>query len=491
MSLKQARFDDHWRHVFSRKYSTRLTEVRFNNLFCLADGAVTFSCGITVIVGANGVGKSTLITAIADLLSQDGSGTAPALRKRLGGSSIEGLLVKGDSELRLRTHRAEDGIRTTAGDNYDGECSFVDPSDLAAKCLSQIGADKNFGDLLEATAPVILDADELAVASYLVGKSYTEILMYEIADYAGFERFPYFQATSAGVSYGSEGMGRGELSLLLTYWTLRDLKKDSILILEEPETHVSPASQESLMNVVAKFSDEMGIWVVVATHSPTIISRVLREHLKLLVRVAGPACFVREPTKMDISRILGGRVAFNGALIVEDEAAKHFLLTLIEEFDPGLLRQWEVVSAGCDSAITGILKMMPKTHRWLTLVGVYDGDVREKIAAEKELRWPHAFLPGDIAPEYLLLNFVENQPNIVQALAGELKKGEDQIRVALEVTTGKDHHDYFRVFAEAVGLDIRAVRRALVRLWLSSDGANKALGEGLVGEIAQSVNSNP
>jgi hypothetical protein len=44
---------------------------------------------------------------------------------------------------------------------------------------------------------------------------------------------------------------------------------------------------------------------------------------------------------------------------------------------------------------------------------------------------------------------------------------EDLIHVGLQVASGRDHHDYVRVFADAVALDIRAVRRAFVRIWLA------------------------
>lgn len=47
-----------------------------------------------------------------------------------------------------------------------------------------------------------LDPDELSIASYLVGKKYTEFEIYEIADYGEMDRFPYLRASAAGVSYG-------------------------------------------------------------------------------------------------------------------------------------------------------------------------------------------------------------------------------------------------------------------------------------------------
>src|SRR6185437_2297275 len=185
--------------------------------------------------------------------------------------------------------------------------------------------------------------------------------VYEIADYGPFERFPYFRVFAGGTWYGSEAMGRGELCLLLTYWTLRDVRKDSILVLEEPETHVSPQSQKQLMNVIAKFCDEKGIWVVIATHSPTIVSRIPEENLVMLISEQESARQISLASKLQLSILLGGGVAFIGALITEDNAAKDFLIVLLQELDPDLYAQFEVISAKGAGNITLVLNSMPRT----------------------------------------------------------------------------------------------------------------------------------
>jgi hypothetical protein len=181
-------------------------------------------------------------------------------------------------------------------------------------------------------------------------------------------------------------------------------------------------------------------------------------------------------------------VLVTGALIVEDEAAKHFLLSLLEELEPNLLRQCEVVVGGSDSAITGALTAMPPTQAWLTLVGVYDGDVGSRRDSLADLRWPFVFLPGDVSPELLLIGVVEHGTDLVNRVATETRRSEDSTRMAFQAAEGRDYHDYFAVFARAIGLDIRAVRRIFVRLWLE-EPHNAASAKQLLHEIAKSVNS--
>src|SRR5579859_22445 len=214
VSLRQAKIDDHWRHAFSRTYKTRFTEVTVNNLRCLANATIGFSSGLTAIIGANGVGKSTLAAAITELLSSNPNSVVGAFRSRLAGSSLDGVAFHDGAQLNLSVRDGAAGERVRQGDEFTGEFASLDPSAVASRYVEQFHRDKNFKDLLDPVSPLNLQTDDLKMASYLVGKNYTEVGIYEISDYAGLERFPYFRAASAGASYGSEGMGRGELSLL-------------------------------------------------------------------------------------------------------------------------------------------------------------------------------------------------------------------------------------------------------------------------------------
>src|SRR5580700_4081419 len=90
MSLRHSKFDDHWRHVFLRTYPTRFTAVSVGNLKVLADSTINFSAGINAIVGGNGVGKSTVVAAITQLLAGDPNSIESGYRSKLQGSTITG-----------------------------------------------------------------------------------------------------------------------------------------------------------------------------------------------------------------------------------------------------------------------------------------------------------------------------------------------------------------------------------------------------------------
>jgi predicted ATPase len=463
--MRDARIRDHWRRTFDRTYPTRIESFSFESLPSFHDGALSFSPGITALVGGNGVGKSTLIAAIVEILSNGGVSPEIDRSDRLSESRTRAKVYVNKIEHILSMNTDPSGVRFADGEQFEGDVRWIDPSAFAQSCVKQIRSDRSFSDLLEPITPAILDQEELGSISYLVGKSYTACSIFEINDYGGREIFPYFQVTVSGETYGSENMGRGELSLLLSYWVLRDISKCSILILEEPETHVSPRSQDHLMNVVAKFCDERAICVVAATHSPSIIRRLPPSHIRLITREAHRASVVESPSTTQIARVLSGGVAYKGLFLVEDGGAKSLLLGLLEEFAPDLLAQFEIAIAGDETRITKSMEGVPRTREWLTVFGIYDGGMQDRVSSEK-FNWPHVFLPGEQAPEIVLRALIgEGQP-FYQELATELKKPEIEIRTALEYVSGVDHHEWIVEFSNMVGRDTFFVRHVLIRLWI-------------------------
>ncbi len=485
--MRDARVKDHWRRASTRTYPTRLDSITFEALSCLADGAVTFSSGITAIVGGNGVGKSTLIAAVAELLSVSNEGPAGGQFGRLTGSKTGGVAFENSVETHLGFGNDASEGRMPLGPTFRGECQWLDPSAFAQHCVKQIRRDSNFDDLLEQVAPIVLTPEEVELASYVVGKEYTACSISEISEYGELDTFPYFEVTSCGATYGSENMGRGELALLLTYWVLRDMSKCSILVIEEPETHVSPRSQDHLMNVIAKFCDEKAIWVITATHSPTIVRRLPRENIRLLVRGAGTAEMVSAPSWVQVATILSGGVAFKGIFFVEDVGAKSFLLCLLEELAPDLLPQFEVIPAGSDSAITRVLVALPVTSDWLTVIGVYDGGTEETITnTEVTPNWPAVFLPGGRAPELVLKGIFLEDAEFRKTFAGEIRRSEEAVDLAINHVSGVDHHEWVQALATALARDLSLVRQTLLHLWIER---NKPEASGFVEELRHAINN--
>jgi len=187
-------------------------------------------------------------------------------------------------------------------------------------------------------------------------------------------------------------------------------------------------------------------------------------------------------TKLEVGLLLGGGVAYNGVILVEDEGAKRFVQSLIEKLDPEMLRQFEIAVAHSNSNITGVLKSMPLTSSWLTLFGAYDGDMRTLITGNGYQR-PFGFLPGGLAPEELLISMASNTQGFVQLLATQLGEADEgRITMPLDHVAGVDHHDYFGQVAGFLNLEISTVQRAFVRIWLEDEN-NRIDAEAFIEQV--------
>lgn len=466
MSIRQARAVDHWRRTFLREYPIKYEEVEYENLFCLGSGHISFCGGITAIVGGNGVGKSTLAAAIGELLERDDLKLLLGNRGRLSGSALKGKIEENRQKKNRFVVEEGGGKRVVGGDFLESENRWLDPAYWAFYTREKITKDQNFEDLIEPLTAVKLSRDEVDLISYITGKEYEACEIFEIQDYAECERFPYFRAKAHGIEYGSEDMGQGELSLLLMFWILRDLHANSILIVEEPETHVSPKSQTALMNTIAKFCDEKGLWVIVTTHSPVIIQSLPTKNIRMLLRDGINVVVVEEVHRYQLAALLGGGYGARGVLLVEDEVAKELVIAMVDELDGDLIRQFDVVVAGSAGEITAALKSFPKTRSWFSLIGLYDGD-QSGVDQGGQLHWPKLFLPGAESPE-VMLRLVAQGDNGAELLAIELNKSRNAVVTAMDALAGQNPHDWLIGCVHQLSVSKAQLIRALTRIWLTN-----------------------
>jgi predicted ATPase len=463
MNVRRAKFEDHWRKVFNRTYRARCERVMFNNLRGIRDGEIELANGITAVVGGNGVGKSTLALAVAECLAgEDASEDRDDGHSRLQDCSLRADL-RVDGESRTIHVPRKDGAQPS-GINF----RWLDASRVAVMSQRQVRKDPNFGEILEGLGSRVLGASELAAASYVVGKEYSKCEVYEVRDYGPFEVWPYFRVVVSDVAYSSESMGRGELALLISLWALDVAEKDTTFVVEEPENHVAARSQSALMDMFAWACATRGHSFLITTHSPAILQKLPRSHLRLLVNDGVGSQILSAPFAHQVATVLGGGVAFKFALLVEDECAEAFVSALLDRFEPDLLRQCVLYRMNGEAQIAAALKVMPEIRVWSMLVGCFDGDQREKVDS-KDFRNPHLFLPGTVAPDSALRASVSIEAHA--RLGHALQLSNSQVAIALAGVAGMDTHDWITGVARACGRTIAEMVRALTQEWLGTNEA--------------------
>jgi len=485
MNLRKARFDDHWRRAFRRNYQARLEALKFEQLLCLADGEIAIPTGICAIVGGNGVGKSALLAAVSELLADEQASLGVGHRARLRNSRLEGTATDQAGRKNIIVREDTAGVRTLGDIRFDAEFYWLEPSYLVNLTHKQVNEDANFSELLEPLSPSKLDADELETLWYLLGKRINSCLIYEITEYGDLDPFPYFVAEAGGHSYGSESMGYGELSLLFVLWKLRTIEKNSVLVLEEPEAHVSPRSQRALMDILAKACDEKGLSIILTTHAPAIIANLPNANIILVSKGAHGTVASIGPSKAQVNDLLGATTRKRAFVLVEDSAAHQFTIALLGETNPDVLSQVEVAQVGSAAKINSVLSTLPLSRQgWLSLIGVYDGDMRGRVDPS-QFNWPHLFLPGEVSPEQILRDCLTSREDGQEILATELHRTRESVALALDAVDGLDVHDWFTQLPVSLGCDHSTLMLALTRIWLRD---NEPTANAFAQSIVESIN---
>lgn len=462
--MRMAQSEDHWRRIYKREYTTSITELFFEKLSGLGSGEVKFNGGITAICGANGVGKTTLLSALFGIAGFDSDIVSLLNQQKLKGSELMGTLTCQGKNI-LRNIDFKQGNLIADPNKVGVNAIWMDLSTQAPLMIATFSEMSNIAELLETVEAYSANQEELKNLSYLVGIEYEEVETYELEfgnSTDAIKELPYFKVKVGSFEYGSEAMGLGEISIHYILWQLKRISKGSLIFIEEPETFLAPKSQESLLNILAKFGMEKEIWTVLTTHSPTILTKIPLEHVRLLARANGQVKIIIPETPADYFTLLGVPISKRGIIFVEDRAAREFAQVWIGRFDPLLNQQIEIKDLGSDSEIEKALQF-PETGSWLKVVGLFDGDKRKSM--KKAFVRPYTFLPGNDPPEVVLKQGLVN----IEMLAELLHYDTEKIHMVLASIEGMDHHDWFIELHKKLGITYQVLIAALFEVWISME----------------------
>ena len=453
--MREAKVRDYWNRAYKRPYGDNFVEIDLNGLNGLHK--IQVANGITTICGLNGAGKSTIISAIKALIGLPLSGQdCQKLQTNTvyGTVSTQGQIVGCSSK---EGERLKD-----IGWNMD-KVVYID---CAANMSTQdymIGQ-ANLDELLDQYEEYPLDATAIKMLSYLVGKQYDSCEVRELVDATGEDIvIPYFRVSVDGVSYDSKSMGNGEHFLLFLFWCINRVEKDTLLLIEEPETYISIKSQIAFSNYLGTQMAEKGIKVILTTHSPYILNNIKNENVRIVSRVGNNTTITTPDENLPAESILGLNREYVGTFFVEDRVAADLLAVILEDKAPYLLKKYTIdIATGGETAISERLHFPNSKKIRYNFVGVYDGDMRTRLDTA-DLRWKWCFLPGDVAAEETFRSYFHN-PDVLSKIGCYLGKDENHLITILSTIDGADCHDWFEELRKHLSVDRRTLVAAFYQV---------------------------
>jgi predicted ATPase len=469
--MRSIRAQDYWRRANSRKFVNFVEEIDLHGHNGINN--IILKQGIYAICGLNGAGKSTIISAVKDLI---GLQKTKQDYTKVGVSNISGKIKY--KNIYIECTNLE-GNRLKDKGEYCENISFID-YDQANRLLDFFWGQDNVDELIEQNESINFEQEEVEIISYIVGREYTKIRISEFEDIEGLGTIPYFSVDTMGIQYDTRNMGIGEHFLFYIFWKLWKAPVDSMVIIEEPETFIGLESQRNLMNYIAKVVTEKGISTVLTTHSPYILENIKNENISIIGRVSGMVGITNPSIQVSANAILGEKNRVCGTFFVEDEAAEMFLEIILEDINISLYRNYTIQAVGSSSEITKCLQCIKTIKVKYNFVGIYDEDQREQLEGVR-LNWPHTYLPVKDDVETTMKKLLSNSDNI-RLFSEELNINIGELIIILSSISGEDHHDWFHDLCRKISKNETIVLRALYKIWKNDnteaiEAFNQELGE--------------
>ena len=216
-----------------------------------------------MLVGKNGVGKTQLLTVLADNLSG---------------------LSNDQSEINLSFPQGRPNIDKVISISFSAFDEFRQ-RDLSNVFLSKgydyCGIKKENGVLSEAELEEIYNRSYEIITSKKRLNGWRKILGILLED----EHSDLLNNIERN-GLLSQHMSSGQLILICSMTeVIANIERESLLLFDEPELHLHPNAISNLLRTLNKMLEEFDSYAILATHSPLIIQEICKEQIQILNRI--------------------------------------------------------------------------------------------------------------------------------------------------------------------------------------------------------------
>lgn len=240
--------------------------------------------GLTVIVGPNNSGKSTIYEAFRAISENNPSSFTEGRRNKIAGDKIEIIITKVDNTfLTLKTGESG-GSETIFAENGLSKIEVKFYTLPSRRTFSPFFGKSSWNRedyILNSKLPAVRGGqlDNFPYRLFTIQQNqeqFNEILKKILGEIPTW----YIEQADSGKyylkfnynesSHNSDGSGEGLLSLFTIVDALYDSKPGDLIFIDEPELSLHPSLQKKLNSLLVEFSADRQI--VISTHSPYFIS---------------------------------------------------------------------------------------------------------------------------------------------------------------------------------------------------------------------------
>ncbi|WP_050384031.1 ATP-dependent nuclease [Bradyrhizobium pachyrhizi] len=180
-----------------------------------------------------------------------------------------------------------------------------------------------------------LTPDELAWIGFVLGREY-DSAQYVRHRLLGVGESPTVVFKRRGIQYSEASAGSGELAIVRAVIQLLACEKNSLVLLDEPETSLHPGAQRNFLTFILHLWRQKQLQIVMSTHSPTIVELLPTQAVQLLEETDGAKCRIVPVTHPQVAFNRLGRAVGNFLNIaVEDDLLRAMVDLALKHLDEG------------------------------------------------------------------------------------------------------------------------------------------------------------
>ena len=454
--MRRAKANDYWRGVDKSVTPVHLKGLSYEKVPGIGTGSIEFNSQLNLLCGPNGVGKTTLLRSIWATLTPRDAAASPSTVSRLKGGKIVVPIIVDNVEASRELELEQ--LPTIQVPEPEFEVIHVDTSSMVSANQDLFCRFPNLQDALNGAPSYEADADDLETLHFLTMVKYSRVKVFTVDHQS--RDIPFIEVESDGIEYDSRTMGMGELAAFHLWWALKNLSEKTVLLLEEPESYLSPSCQTAFAIILAKRAVQMKAFIIITTHSPAIIREAGLHNLRFLYR-DGRNSLLSNPKRIEaLLNGVGIETRTDTILLVEDQAAAIFTGLWLAHFDPMVAIGAEIHPLKGASNISKLLEAFPSTASSVRIRGLYDGDQKNQVP--RGIEHLAAFLPGDVGLEAAYRKMLTADYDRVAPLLGIA-----DLAAILYPLRQYEDHDWLVKLASAVSLTIEQLHLLLFKAWIS------------------------